>query len=500
MKKALAIGLALAAAAAPLTASASWWDVLMLKPAPKQAKATTTEAQAAGISGSRVAPTVAELQAQVAELERLLAEVTAKNQELTKKLASASAPAAKPAAAASLAAKSEPAGGLSASAIAAKARAALVLVTAATSSGSGVFVDSQGHVLVEAHSIWSQDPKGVVSGPGGEITLTLASGAKRQATLVGIDEANDVAILQSSDKSAPAYLRAAFDSGVSKGDAAYVASLPSPTGISTGGSGFVSGVVSQKSSASVEASFDAKPLDTGGALLNSSGELVGVPGRSSCKVLEEMTNCLKYTVAAKSLRATLPKLLAGMRLYKQVKDETPEEALVRGELEGIYQSVSESGLITYAINGVTGNNSFDNFNSRLGTDVDGRIRKLYVVKLKQVSQSIYQALDFLKGKADDLNIFLVNESGSIADMGDYQRKVLADIQSQNAAKLKEYKAQVDLWTKRKNEYDSYITKPDQASTDYLLDQGSLEEAMAPYLKAERDRILSSLSGETVKIF
>ena len=59
-----------------------------------------------------------------------------------------------------------------------------------------------------------------------------------------------------------------------------------------------------------------------------------------------MKNCLKYSVTAGVIRSTVPKLLAGMRLYKQMKNETAEEALVRGELQGVYGAVGESGLNT----------------------------------------------------------------------------------------------------------------------------------------------------------
>ena len=487
----------------PSTSHAAWWSFLFpglttkaatttpITPAiPADAPATT------GISGSRVSnkPTVEELQERIAYLEQKLAEAEA----VVAKAAAKTAAAAKPSAMASAPASAAPAG-LSESAVRAKVMPALVTVQA-TSSGSGVVVDAQGHILTDAHTVWIQDSSNAVIGAAPEVKIAFQSGAQKTAKLVGIDEARDLAVYQLADKSASSYIKPVYDAGLSKGDAAYVASLPAANGISTGGQGFVAGTVSDKTASAVTVTTDIKPLDTGGALVNARGEFVGVPARSTCKVIEEMKNCLKYSVTAGVIRSTVPKLLAGMRLYKQMKNETAEEALVRGELQGVYGAVGESGLLNYAILNVTGNNSFDYFNGKLGTDVEGKIRKLYILKLKQIADSIYQAMDFLKQQAHDLDIFLVNESGSIASMGDYQRKVLAQIQAANAAKLREYQANVDLWSKRRNEYDSYQTRPEQASHDYLMEQGAIEESTAEYFKAERARILDLLSGESVNIF
>lgn len=475
----------------PLSSQAAWWDFLLPKASPK---AATTSLATQGISGSLVKPTVEELQARISELERLLQDAESR---LAKKMP-APTPAASVGASVKAAAQAS-SGGLSESQILAKAKPSMVFVETATSSGSGTFIDSQGRILTDAHIVWNQNSHGVVIGAAEQMTVTLSNGAKKSANLIGIDEAHDIAIIQVSSKSSSSYLTLTYDSNVAKGGNAYIFSLPALNGGGSGGAGFVSGIVTSKSASSVEINTEAKPLDTGGALINARGELVGIPNRSSCKVLEEMTNCLKYRVTADIEKTIIPKLVLGMRLYKERTGETPEESAVRDTLDTMYQTI-RGGTIDFAVSSASGENSFDYFNNKLLQDKDGKIAKLYVLKLKQIAANFAQAADLLKSKSYDLSVFFINESANIGEMGSYQRAVLAKLQSDNSLKVKEYQAKLDYWTKKKNEYDSLILDATSVTHDYLMAEGAAEELETKYFSAEKQRILNTFSGETVNIF
>jgi S1-C subfamily serine protease len=485
----------------PVATRAAWWDVFSLKPF---TKATTTTTAPAGISGSRVnnPPTIQELQGRIADLEAQLRDaqvqiITLKEAVMTPKATVAVSKTTTTAPAPVVTTSSS---GLSSASIQAKIKSALVSIQTATSTGVGTIIDSQGRILTDAHTVWSQDTNGRVLGAADVITVTLSNGDKKQATLVGIDEALDVALIQLTSKGTSSYIKLDYDSGIGKDSTVYIASIPFSNGVTTGGTGFVPATVSKVTSFSIETVADGKPLDTGGALLNSNGNLIGIPNKSTCKVIEDTKNCLKYTITSNLIRTSVSKLMQGMRLYKQMLAETPEEALVRGELDGIYNSVNESGVITYAISNASGDNSFDYFNTRLGNDTDGKIAHLYALKLKQIADGMYQASDFLKSKAQDLDIFLTNESGNIVKMGDYQRMILDQLKVSNVAKLKEYQAKLDLWTKKKNEYDALLAKTTPLNHDYLMAEGAFEESSTAYFSTEKNRILKAFSGEPVNIF
>jgi hypothetical protein len=389
--------------------------------------------------------------------------------------------------------------GLSDNQMIAKVKPAIVLVETATSSGSAVIVDSQGHVIVEAHTIWTKDENGDVVGVADVINVTLSNGSKKTAKVVGIDEALDVAVLQLNDKISSSYIKVNFDSQSKSGDKAYIFGVPSTKGNSSGGDTFVSGTVSQKTTSIFEMLSGKKPLDNG-AMVNANGDFVGIPNKSACKVLEEMKTCIQYKTTATSPRAVLPKLLIGMKLYKDKKYSTEKEILIRGHFEGIYSVTREGVLINSAVENSSGKNSFDYFNDKLLSDEEGKIPKIYLSKLKVAADRIYKAMDFLKEQSYALNIILINENASINEMDSYQQKIIRKIEADNVLKLKEYKTKVDLWSKKKNEYDGLITRPTDATNDYLMEQGVFVESTLEYLKVEQKKIIDTFSGETIQLF
>lgn len=491
------LGLALFLAVLPVTAYASWWNPFTWnwnKASYIENKtATTSEPMTATLTvqdevEESFSPSVDELLKRVAELEDKLAKALEANKTLKSEPKVETKVVAKTA---------EPVSQLGDTQIQSKVKPALVLVETATTSASGVVIDTQGHIMTSAKVILVET-QGKVSGVVSEVSITLGTGVKKKARVIGFDEARDVALLKIIDKGTYSYIPTAYDSGLQSGGTVYVASSQYSKG--SIGENFISGPITSKTGTLVEMTSNKKPRDDNGPMVNGKGEFVGLANPSSCKVIEEMQKCLTYKVSARVFRDVTAKLYDGMKLFVSKPSQTKFEELVKGQLEGVYANTKEGVLINHAITNVTGKNSFDYLNNKLADDENYQISKIYLNKLKLSAERFYKAYDFYKTQAYDLNIFFINEESSIAGLDSYQRKILEKIRVDNLAKMKEYDAKLSAWTKKKNEFDSYISKLEDSTHDYLMAQGVFIESEVKYLEAEQKRIINLFSGETLAIF
>lgn len=158
----------------------------------------------------------------------------------------------------------------------------------AESLGSGVVIDTAGHIVTNNHVV-----SGV--GTGASIIVTLDDVAY-QATVVGTDAATDLAVLQLADPPADLSVMSFADSSALQvGDE--VMAIGNPLGLdNTATTGIISALnrpvtteattdnspVSHTSSsdvvvtAAIQTNAAINPGNSGGALINSSGELIGI--------------------------------------------------------------------------------------------------------------------------------------------------------------------------------------------------------------------------------
>ncbi len=460
--------------------------VVVSESAVDESIATSTEP----VAPAYVVPSTEELLKRIAELESELEKALAQSKQ--------AAPNATVAAVAATTVSGTESG-LSLSDLVAKVRPAVVAIDTATSSGSGVVIDNQGHVLVSARTVLTYDSTGAAVGVAETVSVTFSNGSTKTAKLVGFNEAHNMAIVRLAGGTASAYVKSADIATLKQGNTAHVFASPQAK-VSSGGLDIVSGTVTTKTGGSIEIVSEKKPLDNAGALVNSKGEFIGIPRTATCKVLEEMQTCLTYKVTTDIVSAFMPKVLEGMRLYKNKKVRTDEEFLVRGQLEGVLSGINSNGSLQYGISSLSGKNSFDNFNAKLVDDQEGKITKLYLNKLKVGADSMVKAADALKAQSHNLNIFFIDYAAQVLSLGDYQKKILKVMEVENARKYKEYEAKVSYWSAKKNEYDALITKPSQATHDYLMEEGAAIEGEVEYLKKEQTRVLDSVSSEVIGLF
>jgi putative serine protease PepD len=138
--------------------------------------------------------------------------------------------------------------------------------------GSGIVYDDQGDIVTNAH----------VTGDFHRFLVTLSGGDQHQATLVGSDPSNDVAVIRLSD-ARPAPAAFADSSKVSSGDLVFA--IGNPLGLQ---SSVTQGIVSSLNrkvdegngvtlSDVIQTSAEINPGNSGGALVDLSGRVVGVP-------------------------------------------------------------------------------------------------------------------------------------------------------------------------------------------------------------------------------
>ena len=138
--------------------------------------------------------------------------------------------------------------------------------------GSGIVYDDQGDIVTNAH----------VAGDSRRFLVTLEGGDRHTAALVGTDPSNDLAVIRLSDaKPSPATF--ADSSGVRSGDIVFA--IGNPLGLQ---SSVTQGIVSSLNrsvgesngvtlSNVIQTSAENNPGNSGGALVDLSGDVVGVP-------------------------------------------------------------------------------------------------------------------------------------------------------------------------------------------------------------------------------
>jgi putative serine protease PepD len=138
--------------------------------------------------------------------------------------------------------------------------------------GSGIVYDNRGDIVTNAH----------VTGSSRRFLVTLAGGDKHDASLVGADPSNDIAVIH-LDGSTPAPAAFGDSSAVRSGDIVFA--IGNPLGLQ---SSVTQGIVSSLNrsvgegngvtlSDVIQTSAEINPGNSGGALVDLSGSVVGIP-------------------------------------------------------------------------------------------------------------------------------------------------------------------------------------------------------------------------------
>ena len=167
---------------------------------------------------------------------------------------------------------------MSAEQVYSKASSAVVCVLMETTgfsvNGTGFFVNDSGVVLTAYHVV-----RNVSNGKVQLADLTTA----KITSVIAYDESLDLALLQTEAKNTP-YLSFADSSRVNIGESVYTIGYPRAYTVGTSSPTFTSGMVSAWRKHSgvtyIQSTVDVTDGNSGGALLNSRGEVIGVVASS----------------------------------------------------------------------------------------------------------------------------------------------------------------------------------------------------------------------------
>ncbi len=172
-------------------------------------------------------------------------------------------------------------------------------------AGSGVVLSADGYIVTNHH---------VVSGAQ-QITVTTNDGSSYDATLVGSDESNDIAVLKiDAEDLTPAVL--GDSDSLAVGDAVLAIGNPLGTLSGTVTDGIISALERQvtidgNNMTLLQTSAAVNPGNSGGGLFNASGELIGiVNAKSSSDSSGNAVDNIGFAIPINSVKAIIEDLIS----------------------------------------------------------------------------------------------------------------------------------------------------------------------------------------------
>lgn len=164
-------------------------------------------------------------------------------------------------------------------------------------NGSGVFIDEQGHIVTNAHVLDKAE----------SIIVELLNGQKLAATVIGLDKDSDLALLKVDYQ--PQHILSLGQEDKSRvGDIVFAIGTPYMAFEQTVTQGIISAKFFSRVSHYIQTDAALRSGNSGGALVNSQGELVGITALSSRDESGEKTY-QNFAIAAADVQHVVNELL-----------------------------------------------------------------------------------------------------------------------------------------------------------------------------------------------
>jgi len=203
---------------------------------------------------------------------------------------------------------------LSNSQIIKKVKPAVVYIETDAGTGSGMVISSDGFVLTNAHVVQNS----------ATAQITLSSGSIYLASVIGRDENVDLAVLKINAQNL-AKVEFGDSNGAEQGDEVFT--LGYPFGIK-GDVSFKEGTISRKiaegTNTYLETSAEIHPGNSGGPLVNATGNVIGVNSSSFGQSIRGIAvgETIKFAIPINIAKNLIPELKAGRQVIVP-KTETP---------------------------------------------------------------------------------------------------------------------------------------------------------------------------------
>ncbi|GAA0200507.1 Do family serine endopeptidase [Kangiella japonica] len=161
---------------------------------------------------------------------------------------------------------------------------------AVLSDGSGVIIDKQGHIVTNAHVLDKADT----------VIVELKSGAQLKANIVGGDIESDIALLK-VDVETPHFLPLPENDQSRVGDLVFAIGTPNLGFHQTVTQGIISAKFFTRVAHYIQTDAALRPGNSGGALVNAYGELIGITSLSTLSNQGEKLY-QSYAVSANNVR------------------------------------------------------------------------------------------------------------------------------------------------------------------------------------------------------
>ena len=251
-------------------------------------------------------------------------------------------------------------------------------------TGSGVIISADGYIVTNNH---------VIDGAN-ELEITLNNKRKYKAELIGRDAANDIALLKIEADSELTYLSFANSDNIKIGE--WVLAVGNPYNLT---STVTAGIISAKGrdlegnrniESFIQTDAAVNPGNSGGALVNSRGELIGINTAISSKT----GSFIGYSFAVPS------------NIAKKIIDDILEFGAVQEAILGINIDSSDENIEGVKITSVTA----DGGAKEAGLKPGDVIKKLNNVKISKFSELRGQLTAMRPGESLDIT---VNRDGEL---------------------------------------------------------------------------------------
>ena len=202
----------------------------------------------------------------------------------------------------------------------------------AQSSGSGIIIDNSGNIVTNHH---------VISGAS-KIRVKLTSGNEYEATVVGSDERTDIAVIKINASEELHIATIGNSDEVEVGSLAVAIGNPLASELfGTVTAGVISGVnrsmtVGQREMNLIQTDAAISPGNSGGALINKYGEVIGI---NSVKLVDDAAEGLGFAIPMNTVKAVYHDLVN----YGYVKGKADHGLSI------IQQYVMRPGYYGYAL-------------------------------------------------------------------------------------------------------------------------------------------------------